>query len=96
MLKALVEGYGTGVIAGALGISSRTVEVCRAMLLTKLGVRSLTAAVRVAFAAGMILLADVSRGTFVGDGIRSWTFEVAVPDTIRAHRRPQRYNFNYL
>ncbi|MEG3085962.1 response regulator transcription factor [Sphingomonas sp. PB4P5] len=54
VLAGLIEGRGNKVIAHQLDISPRTVEIYRANLMTRLGVRSLPEALRVAFAAGMI------------------------------------------
>jgi two-component system response regulator FixJ len=54
VLMCLIEGHANGVIASALDISSRTVEICRANLMTKLSVNDLSAALRIAFAAGII------------------------------------------
>ena len=51
VLDALVEGQANKTIAAALGISPRTVEVHRAHLMEKLGVRSLPEAVRLHLAA---------------------------------------------
>jgi two-component system response regulator FixJ len=51
VLDALVEGRANKAIAAALGISPRTVEVHRAHLMEKLGVRSLPEAVRLHLAA---------------------------------------------
>lgn len=51
VLDALVEGRANKAIAAALGISPRTVEVHRAHLMEKLGVRSLPEAVRLYLAA---------------------------------------------
>ncbi len=53
VLLGLVAGRQNKVIANALGISPRTVEIHRANLMAKLGVRSLPDAVRLALAAGM-------------------------------------------
>jgi two-component system response regulator FixJ len=53
VLLGLVAGRQNKVIANALGISPRTVEIHRANLMAKLGVRSLPEAVRLALAAGM-------------------------------------------
>jgi len=53
VLQGLAQGYPNKTIAFALGVSSRTVEVHRASLMTKLGVHSLSNALRIAFAAGM-------------------------------------------
>ncbi|MDH7971901.1 LuxR C-terminal-related transcriptional regulator, partial [Sphingomonas sp. AR_OL41] len=47
-------GRANKVIAYELDISPRTVEVYRAKLMTKLDVRSLPEALRIAFAAGLI------------------------------------------
>lgn len=53
VLKGLADGLPNKTIAYDLGISPRTVEVHRANLMTKLGVRSLSEALRIAFAAGL-------------------------------------------
>jgi two-component system response regulator FixJ len=53
VLLGLVAGRPNKVIAHDLDISPRTVEVYRAGLMSKLGVRSLSEALRIAFAAGM-------------------------------------------
>jgi DNA-binding NarL/FixJ family response regulator len=53
VLMSLIEGQANGAIASALDISSRTVEIYRANLMAKLSVTNLSAALRVAFAAGM-------------------------------------------
>ena len=52
VLKGLAQGLPNKTIAYDLGISPRTVEVHRANLMTKLGVRSLSEALRIAFSAG--------------------------------------------
>ncbi|MFA5965631.1 MAG: response regulator [Sphingomonas sp.] len=54
VLTGLIEGRANKVIAYELDISPRTVEVYRAKLMTKLNVRSLPEALRIAFAAGLI------------------------------------------
>lgn len=54
VLTALAEGHPNKVIAHRLSISTRTVEVHRAHLMQKLGVRSLGEAVRLAVAAGLV------------------------------------------
>lgn len=51
VLDGLAEGLPNKTIAYDLGISPRTVEIHRANLMTKLGVRSLSEALRLAFAA---------------------------------------------
>lgn len=51
VLRGLVRGHPNKTIAYDLGISPRTVEVHRANLMSKLGVRSLSGALRIAFAA---------------------------------------------
>ena len=51
VLKGLAEGLPNKTIAYDLGISPRTVEIHRANLMMKLGVHSLSDALRVAFAA---------------------------------------------
>lgn len=53
VLEALVAGKANKAIAFELGISPRTVEVHRANLMEKLGVRSLPEAVRIGLAAGI-------------------------------------------
>ncbi|MDX3910949.1 MAG: response regulator transcription factor [Sphingobium sp.] len=53
VLKGLAQGLPNKTIAYDLGISPRTVEVHRANLMTKLNVRSLSEALRIAFAAGI-------------------------------------------
>jgi len=53
VLEGLARGLPNKTIAYDLGISPRTVEVHRANLMSKLDVRSLSDALRIAFAAGM-------------------------------------------
>jgi two-component system, LuxR family, response regulator FixJ len=53
VLRGLVRGHPNKTIAFDLGISPRTVEVHRANVMSKLGVRSLSEALRIAFAAGL-------------------------------------------
>jgi two-component system response regulator FixJ len=53
VLEGLARGLPNKTIAYNLNISPRTVEVHRANLMTKLDVRSLSDALRIAFAAGM-------------------------------------------
>jgi two-component system, LuxR family, response regulator FixJ len=53
VLEGLVRGHPNKTIAYDLGISPRTVEVHRANLMQKLGVASLSEALRIAFAAGL-------------------------------------------
>ncbi|MBO9714906.1 response regulator [Sphingomonas sp.] len=53
VLKGLIEGRSNKVIAYELDISPRTVEIYRANLMDKLDVRSLSEALRIAFAAGL-------------------------------------------
>jgi len=53
VLDGLAKGLPNKTIAYDLGISPRTVEVHRANLMSKLDVRSLSDALRIAFAAGM-------------------------------------------
>jgi two-component system response regulator FixJ len=54
VLKGLIEGRSNKVIAYDLDISPRTVEIYRANLMDKLEVRSLSEALRIAFAAGLL------------------------------------------
>jgi two-component system response regulator FixJ len=51
VLDGLAQGLPNKTIAADLGISPRTVEIHRANLMSKLGVRSLSEALRIAFAA---------------------------------------------
>lgn len=53
VLRGMVHGRANKLIAFDLGISPRTVEVHRSNLMSKLGVRSLSEALRIAFAAGV-------------------------------------------
>lgn len=53
VLDGLAQGLPNKTIAYDLGISPRTVEVHRANVMTKLGVHSLSEALRLAFAAGL-------------------------------------------
>lgn len=53
VLDGLAQGYPNKTIAYDLGISPRTVEVHRANVMAKLGARSLSDALRIAFAAGL-------------------------------------------
>jgi two-component system response regulator FixJ len=53
VLTGLAQGLPNKTIAYDLGISARTVEAHRANLMTKLDVRSLSDALRIAFAAGL-------------------------------------------
>lgn len=54
VLMGLIEGRANKVIAYGLDISPRTVEIHRANMMAKLNVRSLSEALRIAFAAGLI------------------------------------------
>ena len=53
VLKGLAQGHPNKTIAYDLGVSSRTVEVHRASLMSKLGVQTLSQTLRIAFAAGL-------------------------------------------
>jgi two-component system response regulator FixJ len=53
VLEGLAQGFPNKTIAYDLGISPRTVEVHRANVMAKLGARSLSDALRIAFAAGL-------------------------------------------
>jgi two-component system, LuxR family, response regulator FixJ len=53
VLDCLARGLPNKTIAGLLGITTRTAEVHRAHVMTKLNARSLSDALRVAFAAGL-------------------------------------------
>jgi two-component system response regulator FixJ len=63
VLEGLAQGYPNKTIAYDLGISPRTVEVHRANLMSKLGVHSLSDALRIAFAAGLGAQAGGTRST---------------------------------
>lgn len=54
VLLGLIEGRANKVIGLALQISTRMVQIYRANLMTKLDVRNLPEALRIAFAAGLI------------------------------------------
>jgi two-component system, LuxR family, response regulator FixJ len=54
VLRGLIEGHANKVIAHELAISPRTVEIYRANLMAKLKVRSLSEALKIAFAAGLL------------------------------------------
>jgi len=54
VLRGLIEGHPNKVIAHELSLSPRTVEIYRANLMDKLDVRSLSEALRIAFAAGLV------------------------------------------
>lgn len=54
VLMGLIEGRANKVIAHDLDLSPRTVEIYRANMMEKLGVGSLSEALRVAFAAGLV------------------------------------------
>lgn len=53
VLTGMVAGHTNKIIAAQLGISPRTVEIHRAHLMDKLNVTSLSAAMRLAFLAGL-------------------------------------------
>ena len=55
VLVGLISGRRNKVIAEELGISARTVEIYRGNMMEKLGAETLADALRVAFAAGMVL-----------------------------------------
>lgn len=63
VLRGLVNGLPNKTIGYDLGISPRTVEIHRAHLMTKLEVRSLAEALRIAFAAGWSEPSDAAVGT---------------------------------
>ncbi|MBC7522780.1 MAG: response regulator transcription factor [Sandarakinorhabdus sp.] len=58
VLNGLVDGHSNKVVAYDLGISPRTVEIHRANLMIKLGVTSLSDALRIAFTARMVDLSS--------------------------------------
>lgn len=53
VLEQLLAGHANKVIAYNLGLSARTVEIHRANMMDRLGVRSLSEAIRLAVAAGV-------------------------------------------
>jgi two-component system response regulator FixJ len=54
VLGAMLAGDSNKIVAYRLGVSPRTVELHRANVMTKLGVRSLSRALQVAIAAGVV------------------------------------------
>ncbi|HEY8615305.1 response regulator transcription factor [Phenylobacterium sp.] len=58
VLQGLLAGMASKVIAHELDLSVRTVEIYRGKMMDKLGVRSVSAAVRLALAAGVAPLAE--------------------------------------
>lgn len=58
VLQGLVAGDANKIIAHRLGISPRTVEIHRANMTEKLGARSLSEALRIAFLGGVSPLSD--------------------------------------
>jgi two-component system, LuxR family, response regulator FixJ len=54
VLRGLVDGKRNKIIAYELGLSPRTVEIYRANVMSKLGVHSLSEAVRIAYAGGWV------------------------------------------
>jgi len=54
VLMRMIDGRANKLIAHELNISPRTVEYYRANVMAKLGVRSLSEALRIAFAGGMM------------------------------------------
>jgi len=56
VLMGLIDGQPNKVIAHTLNLSPRTVEIYRANLMDKLDVRSLSEALRIAFAAGLVAI----------------------------------------
>ncbi|HEV2594498.1 MAG TPA: response regulator [Sphingomicrobium sp.] len=65
VLHALADGMSHKVVAHHLGISIRTVEVHRARLLAKLGVRTLSEALRISFSAAMPARLGLPAAAFV-------------------------------
>lgn len=56
VLRGLIEGRTNKVVANDLGLSVRTVEMHRASMMERLGVRTLPDALRIAFRAGMSMM----------------------------------------
>lgn len=71
VLEGLACGYPNKTIAYDLGISSRTVEVYRANVMTKLGVTNFADALRIAFAASMGSEVDWRQRNHVGESKRT-------------------------
>ena len=72
VLEGLAKGLPNKTIAYDLGISPRTVEIHRANLMSKLGVRSLSEALRIAFATkGELSFRAVNGRSRAGLGIPS-------------------------
>lgn len=61
VLQGLLAGMPSKIIAHALGLSVRTVEIYRGHVMDKLQVRSLSAAIRLALAAGVEPLPEPAR-----------------------------------
>ena len=61
VLTRLIDGRPNKLIAHELDLSTRTVEYYRANVMAKLGVRTLSEALRIAFAGGMIAPDDPNR-----------------------------------
>lgn len=55
VLEEMARGHSSRIIGGRLGISSRTVEIHRAHMLSKINASNSPDAVRIAFEAGLIL-----------------------------------------
>jgi len=66
VLTQLIDGRPNKLIAHELDLSTRTVEYYRANVMAKLGVRTLSEALRIAFAGGMIAPNDPGRLLTIG------------------------------
>ena len=68
VLDAVVAGHSNKVIAHNLAISMRTVEVHRAHMLDRLGLRTIAGAIRLAVLASLVPAEDVDTRTPLADG----------------------------
>ena len=61
VLRGLIAGHANKVLAFELGLSVRTIEMHRASMMDRLGVRTLPDALRIAFRAGTIQFPPVTQ-----------------------------------
>jgi two-component system response regulator FixJ len=67
VLDAVVAGHPNKVIAHNLAISMRTVEVHRARMLERLGLRTIAGAIRLAVLASLVPIEEADTGTLLAD-----------------------------